>query len=686
MPVIECVEEVIQRPHYWRITDNPMSDIQAPPATPSQPTKAQMLLAEGLQYHQAGHLNRAEDCYRGVLENDPHPDDAIQLIQKAISIRADNPVFYANLAIVLNVARREAEAEAACRTGLELAPENTDMLNSLAHALSRQGHFPEAEEAYRKGVSVAPDHATLRSNLAILLMEGGRLEEAEQHLNHAIKIDPKFVAAHASIAVVYRTLGRLEEAEAACRRAILVDPSYILGHLNLGTVLFERQDFAGADKAYRDALRLAPDNLEALTNLAAIAGMRGFTNESLKIYRRLLSIDPRAPEVHNAIALVHLNAGGVKEAVAGFKRAIELEPLYFEAYYNLVYAPDNGFGDATVDHLTPYLETNTTSPDDKIRLRFTVGEIRRRQGTTARAWPHFEAGNDLRREMMRVRGAIYSHDVQAARAKTYFEIFDEAFFAEQHDVGSTSERPVFVVGVPRSGTSLVEQVLASHPAVFGAGEINDISLMINKIRGEFRDDSFPGNFGEIPPARLRQFGQNYISHITELGKSAERVVDKSPFNYRQLGVIAKLFPKARIIYCRRDPADTGLSCYMHNFAPTMPWACGLEDIGYYIGNYEAYMAHWRRTLPISIHEVQYESLVANPETEIRRLIEYIDLPWDDSCLAPHRAQRIVQSAARWQVRQPITDQWIGQAAAYQEFLGPLKDSLETHNSLYSVQD
>lgn len=673
--------------------DRKLSDTEPKTSPPPGMSPSDTLMAEGLEHHQAGRLNRAEDSYRDALQLDPnnpdayhllgliahktgHHGDAVRLIERAISMNADNPVFYANLAIVFNTMAREEDAEVACRNGLALAPGNIDLLNSLAHALARQGNFAGAEQIYRQAVEAEPNNATVRSNLATLLMEGGRLPEAREHLERAISVEPKFTPAHANISIIYRTFGRLKEAEAACRRAIAIDPSYTLGHLNLGTILTERRDFVGAEKAYRDVLRLSPDHPEALANLAAVAGMRGETEEALKIYRRVLNVDPQSPELHNAIAVIQLNAGKIREAIAGFKRAIELAPHYFEAYFNLVYAPENGFDSDTVAYLEQFLDADTSSVDDKIRLNFTLGEIHRRNGMAEKAWRHFVRGNELRNDMMRARGSVFVREQHDLVTKNYLGTFDAEYFAQTSEPASQSELPVFVIGVPRSGTSLVEQILSAHPEVFGAGELSDLGAMVERLRALGPGRDYPAGVTMIDAVEMQRLGLNYISRLAEVGGSSTRVIDKSPFNYRHLGLIARLFPNARVVYCRRDRLDTGFSCYVHNFSDTLPWTTALDSIGYQIRNYETFMAHWKETLPISIFEVEYEKLVQSPEPVSRKMIEYLGLEWDDACLSPHKARRVVQSASNWQVRQPISGSAVGSWQNYERFISPLSDALE----------
>lgn len=672
-----------------------MSDRGNPNQLPPDMSPTDMLIAEGLHHHQSGQLNRAEDCYRDALKQDPanadayhllgliahktgHHSNAVELIEKAISIKSDNSVFHANLAIVLNVMGREKDAEAVCRTGLTLDPQNVDILNSLAHALARQGEFTGAEAAYRDAVDIQPDNASLRSNLATLLMESARLQEAQEHLEHAIAIDPSFAAAHANISIIHRTFGRLDEAEAACRRGIMIDPSYTLGHLNLGTVLLERRDFAGAEKAYRVVLSLAPEHPEALGNLATIAGLRGDTEGALKIYRHLLNLDPQLPEFHNAIAVVQLNAGRIREAVAGFKRAISIAPHYFDAYYNLVYAPDSGLDEEAATFLEPFIDAPSSSTDDKIRLNFTVGEIRRRAGDYDKAWQNFVAGNEWRQKLLQGRGLSFDADFQSKLTQSYFETFNAAYFDAEREAASSTEVPVFVVGVPRSGTSLVEQILATHPEVYGAGELPDLGMMIERVKSLGPGANYPVGIGGIEPSELRQTVSPYIARLRELGGSALRVVDKSHFNYRHLGLISSIWPNARIIYCRRDELDIGLSCFLHNFTDSLAWSTDLENIGCYIRNYQAFMAHWQKVLPTPPCVVDYEELVRTPEPVIRRLLEHINVPWDENCLAPHEAKRVVQTASKWQVREPISDRSVGQSAAYGDRLTPLKDALDKY--------
>ena len=247
-------------------------------------------------------------------------------------------------------------------------------------------------------------------------------------------------------------------------------------------------------------------------------------------------------------------------------------------------------------------------------------------------------------------------------------MFDADFLATRQGFGDDSEVPVFIVGMPRSGTTLVEQIAASHPAVFGAGERDDI--------GALAGAQFPGGTADLDAVAAGTLARTHLERMRDLAGEALRITDKTPVNFLYLGLIALLFPRARIVHCRREARDVCLSCYFQNFVAGLPWATDLADLGRYHRAYRRIMDHWHQVLPLTILDVDYQDLVAAPEEGSRRIVDFLGLPWDDACLDFHRSRRTVRSAANWQVRRPIYATSVGRWKAYEPWLGPLLDALD----------
>jgi hypothetical protein len=275
----------------------------------------------------------------------------------------------------------------------------------------------------------------------------------------------------------------------------------------------------------------------------------------------------------------------------------------------------------------------------------------------------------------------YNHNRFVQSTSSTIEAYTTEFFARTNLIGSESQRPIFIIGMPRSGTTLVEQILSSHPLVYGGGELETINhIVFNELLKDVkRDDQLPSYSKQLE--RLDQHGAErlcdlYLAHISELAGDEPRVTDKMPGNFFHLGLIALLFPQARIIHCRRQPFDLCLSCYFQNFVGPHYYAWNLENLGRYYQQYMRLMDHWRATLPIALLEVDYEEIVDDQEGVSRRLIDHCGLPWDEGCLDFHQNQRRVETASKWQVRQPIYRRSVDRWKNYEQFLGPLKQGLD----------
>ncbi len=468
----------------------------------------------------------------------------------------------------------------------------------------------------------------------------GRLGEAVAAYRRIVRLDPGDAAAHADLGAALRRSGDLAGAEAACRKAVALDPGHAEARNNLGVVLQARGESAAALAAFRQAAGLGHPPAHA--NLGGALFVLDRIEESEAAYRRAIELDGGFAGAHDGLGVVLLAAGRLDDATVCFRRATGLDPGLAEAWYNLACAEGGGLTDGEAATVEDLLADSGLARSRRIALHFALGEYDDAGGRAERAFAHFKAGNGLRRAELGAFDAD-GHDRLVERT---IETFDAAFFAEREGTGEDSELPVFVVGMPRSGTTLVEHIAASHPAVHGAGEVNWI-------------------------AESDVSGGAYLERLRALAPGALRVIDKTPFNFLHLGKIATRFPRARIVHCRRQARDLCLSCYFQNFVAPYPWSTDIADLGRYLGACERLMEHWRAVLPVAFHEVRYEDLVADQERESRRLIEALGLPWDDACLRFHDTRRTVRTASNWQVRRPLYATSVGRWRTYEKWLGAL---------------
>ena len=603
--------------------------------------------------------------------------EAIEPIEKAVSIDGDNPGYQVNLGGIFNQLRRYREAERACRRAIELQPALSGAHNNLGLALEAQGKGVEAVAAFRQAVESDPKNILAFNSLGNGLRRLGRIDEALEAYRAGLATSPDHALTLANLGAALRAVGKRSEALAACRRAVEVAPGFAIGHNNLGNALKDSGDKAGAIGAYREAIRHDPNYAEPRANLGAIYFESGKMAEAEAAFNDALAQDAANPLAHNGLGVVLLATGRTEESAAAFRRAVALKPDYAEAYYNLTSAGPGAMGEAEVTALEATLASGTLVGADRYRLHFALGETLDGRGMAKKAFAHFVKANHLRRQELTDLGRSYKAQVNERMVDNLIRSFSADFFAGAPTSGEPSEKPVFIVGMPRSGTTLVEQIAASHPAVVGLGEAETIEPIIAQMAKEARTSkSFPDCLAELDAAGAAKLAKVFLDRFEPSAGDAERIIDKTPFNFHFLGMIALLFPKARIIHCRRDPRDTGLSCYIQNFRAALPWTTDLAEIGQYWRAYDRLMTHWRSVLPIAMIDVVYEDLVADQEAQSRRLIDFLGLDWDDACLDFHRTKRVVRTASSAQVRRPLYASSVGRWQAYAAKLQPLIDALE----------
>ena len=622
-----------------------------------------------------GRLNEAERGFKAaaadsISEASPHHmlahmayqagrlEEAGNHIIEATMRAEDDVAINADCGAIMNMLGRPQEAEAACRHVIDLDPDHVEAYNNLSVALSLQNRRDEALAVCDAALERRPNYPDALVNKANLLVKMDDPVAAIEAFSDALRVAPDNPLARVNLGTALRMVGELDAAEDQCRLGIEYRPDYPEGHAGLGMVLAARGDFDGARTAFREALKLRPGFGAAQMNLAAAEFKSGDLVAAEAAYTQIIDTHPAAAPAHTGLGIVLLASGRLDEAGTAFRDAVTLDKSEGEAWMNLASALGADMPDEDIAAMTELADDTRLTMEQRIAIRFALGEVCDRRGEVDAAFAHYRSGNEARQAFLENLGHIYDPNAEAAVAAMIRDTFDPAFFG--HADGLADETPVFIVGMPRSGTTLVEQILASHPDVHGAGEIASVSSLFQ----DFSDGLDQVDWTECATTAL-----------AGLGNEGLRVVDKTPFQYFHLGAIRRMFPNARIIHCRRDPMDTGLSCYFQNFVADYPWAADLGHIGRYLSAYENIMAHWHDVLPGGFHDISYENLVADPETESRKLIDYLGLEWDDACLAPHKADRPVLTASNWQVRQPIYGSSRGRAEHYAKYLKPLQGAI-----------
>lgn len=557
----------------------------------------------------------------------------------------------------------------------ELVPDEAEAHYNLGNALLRQERFQEAEVSYRQALRIQPDYVAAHGNIGNLFMRQGRLADAEASYRHALRIKPDFAEIHYNLGNVLRDMGRIGDAEESYRRALLLKADYAEAHNNRGNVLHDLGCLEDAEESYRIALRINPDYAEAYNNLGNILQEVGRLSEAEASCRQALQVNPGYASAHGSLAGILLELGRLGEASASLSRALEINPDMLEARFGIaqlhkVKPEDENFL-ALVGTNEAMRRGARPLPDKEATyLHFALGKCHEDVGEYEKAFSHFLEGCRLKRSTI-----DYDPDKSMRYFASIMHHFDEATIGRLHGGGDSSHLPIFVLGMPRSGTTLTEQIIASHPEVYGAGELTDLMITAQHNDAEAAT-SYPGNIASLERQQLAAWGGEYISGLKQRASEARHVTDKMPENFLFIGLIHLMLPNAKIIHVMRNPVDTCLSCFTTLFRRGQAHTYDLTELGHYYASYMRLMGHWRRVLPAGTFlDVRYEDIVADHEEQARRLIEYCGLEWDDACLEFHKSQRVVRTASLTQVRQPIYKSSVERWRNYEKYLGPLLEAL-----------
>ncbi len=644
-----------------------------------------------MQLHKVGRLAHAARLYRQVARLEPRSVDALRLLgsvrmrqgnfaeaersfRKAVKIDARSADAHIELGVVLCRLGRLTDAISSYQRAIELKPDYAGAHNNLGVALYDLGRFDEAIASYRQAVEIEPGYVEAQYNLGNALTAAGRLDEAIASYLDAIAIKPDHADSFNNLGNALRRAGRLDQASASYLRAIEIEPNHPVAHRNLGMAQFDSNRLEEAISHYQRALVINPNYAEAYGDLGNTFRTLGRFDEALAHYRKALAIKPDYAEAHNNLGVAFKMLGRAEEARRAFETAIQLAPRRVLFYAGLAEMRRFAEGDRHLAAMKQLArELATLGGEEQIQLHFALGKAFADLAQHDRSFRHLLAGNTLKRQQIHYDEAAVLAEFDRIRA-----VFTRGLVQDKRGLGHPSSVPVFIIGMPRSGTTLVEQMLASHPKVFGAGELSDFhDAVVRFAAREAIPQPYPEMVSSMTGPKLFALGADYLAHVRRMAPSADRITDKMPGNFLAAGLVHLALPNARIIHIRRDPIDTCFSCFSTLFAADHPHAYDLGELGRYYRAYAALMEHWHDVLPAEVMvEVQYETLVTDFEREARRIVAHCGLDWDDACLAFYRTQRPVQTASMLQVRQPIYPSSVGRWRPYEDWLGPLLAALD----------
>jgi tetratricopeptide (TPR) repeat protein len=572
---------------------------------------------------------------------------------------------------LLEAGEREAGIHSLQRA-IELHPEFDGAVTQLAQALSAAGRGAEAIPHYERLLARDPSDGAL-DEFATLLAGLGRYEASARCYRDLLERTRGNARLHANLAHVLHCLGDFRAAIEHCGRAIELEPRLPEAHLHLGNSLLALNALHEADAAYRAGLEIAPDHAALHTAHAMVERALGLLAHAQASARRAFALRPDAADTLALLGSLAIDHGRFDEAEDWLRRALAIDPGLPEALASLTTLRKMSPADAPWRDAAERALARGLAVAHAINLHHALGKYYDDVDDHDAAFRHHRTGNEIARRS-RLR---YGRAEMTQRVTQTLAAFDRDALAALAGPGSAelaSERPVFVVGMPRSGTSLTEQILASHPQVHGAGELLYWIFAADAERAANPEQRAVNP--EQRAAMIAELGRAYLEGLATQAPEASRVVDKLPVNFRNAGLIHAALPGARFIHLERNALDTCLSIYFQGFSAAHPYATDFGDLAHYYHEYRRLMAHWRSVLPPqTLLEVRYEDLVEDPEGWTRRMLAHIGLPWDPRCLEFHRTERPVLTASNWQVRQPIGKGSVGRWRRYDKFIGPLREAL-----------
>lgn len=597
-------------------------------------------------------------------------------------------------------------AERLCRRGLERNPRDGNLHSLLGAALMKRGKPDAAESHLRRTIELLPGAAGGYEGLGEALLQQGKLEEALHVLEAARGLEPARVSVltrmgdvltqlgrHDAAMRVYRDLvsghpnevGALQrlggaafrsrlypEAEAVFMRVVALTPGLYQGWMDLGLVQLQQDKLARAEQSFREAARADPQRAEPHAALGTVLTVAGRHDDAIAQYELALSLDGTNAEALAGLGHVLKTIGERTRSIAAYRRCIEQHPEDGEAYWALANMKTFQFDDREIAAMREQLAGNRLATGQRTSMLFALAYALECRAEFDAAFDLYRRGNESHRRR-------FSYDTRqtALACDELIRVFSAGFLRARAGHGDPDGSPIFIVGLPRSGSTLIEQILASHSEVEGTHELSELNQVARSTaHGRTDGTGYPATVPDLSDEQLRRLGGAYLERTRAFRTGAPRFTDKMPNNFRHVGLLALILPNASIINARRHPLDTCMSCYKQLFAHGQSFSYDLRELGEYYLLYERLMDHWHEVLPGRVLDVQYETLIQDLEAQSRRLLDHCGLAWEDGCLRFHDNRRAVRSASSEQVRQPIYASGMHRWRNYASHLGPLIDVLE----------
>ena len=600
----------------------------------------------------------------GSLHDLGQLETAVQSYQKAIEIDASYAEAYNNLGNVYQELKQVDSAVNSYKMALEIKPDYVAAQYSLGNTFMELGQLEEAVKSYKAALKLKPDFVEAINNLGITFFKLYQLDDAIRSYERAIALDPDFADAHNNIGIVFSELGQLDEAIMSYKAAITLQFDYAEAHYNLGLIFHDLKRLDEATQSYKTAIAFQSNYADAHYNLGILYHDVGQLKMAIDSIKMAIKINPENADTHKYLGNTFQSNGQIDEAIKCYEKALSINPFYADAHRNLSTIKNYIHDDDQINLMQDLLLNGNLSQSDLVHINFALAKANEDLGKKDDLFKSLNEGNRLRKEELN-----YSLNKDLDEHSNLKRLININLSNSKESVKfkSSKIRPIFIVGMPRSGTSLVEQILSSHQKIHGAGELSTLNNLIVPII----NDCILKDKKVIEDSYL-SVRNEYLSYISRLNVSETIITDKMPTNFRYIGFILKAFPEAKIIHLNRDSRAICWSIYKSYFpGEGLGWAFNMKDLAGYYNSYIDLMTFWHQLFPRKIYDICYEDLTTNQEEETRKLLKYCELEWDDNCLNFHNNKRAVKTTSSLQVRKKMYQGSSEVWKKYESYLQPL---------------
>lgn len=600
----------------------------------------------------------------GSLHDLGQLETAVQSYQKAIEIDASYAEAYNNLGNVYQELKQVDSAVQNYKRALEIKPDYVAAQYSLGNTFMELGQLEEAVKSYKAALKLKPDFVEAINNLGITFFKLHQLDDAIRSYERAIALDPDFADAHNNIGIVFSELGQLDEAIMSYKAAITLQFDYAEAHYNLGLIFHDLKRLDEATQSYKTAIAFQSDYADAHYNLGILYHDVGQLKMAIDSIKMAIKINPENADTHKYLGNTFQSNGQIDEAIKCYEKALSINPFHADAHRNLSTIKNYIHDDDQINLMQDLLLNGNLSQSDLVHINFALAKANEDLGKKDDLFKSLNEGNRLRKEELNY--SLNKDLDEHSNLKRLINI-NLSNSKESVKLKSSKIRPIFIVGMPRSGTSLVEQILSSHQKIHGAGELSTLNNLIVPIISDYilKDK-------KVTEDSYLSVRNDYLSYISRLNVSETIITDKMPTNFRYIGFILKAFPEAKIIHLNRDSRAICWSIYKSYFpGEGLGWAFNMKDLAGYYNSYIDLMTFWHQLFPRKIYDICYEDLTTNQEEETRKLLKYCELEWDDNCLNFHNNKRAVKTTSSLQVRKKMYQGSSEVWKKYESYLQPL---------------